>query len=161
MVQTTDLRTVFEVLPFEVCEGFLLQLSVQTQDRLLQPHELLQPGELLVLQAPGGHGLLSTEYRTRLVQYRIQDTACSVPNTGHGLSSTKYRTRLVKYQIQDTVVKYQSAQQRFNKNTNRIYRVFGHPRAMKIRTFSPRPAHGRAVAGSRILGDLPNLGVSR
>ena len=32
---------------------------------------------------------------------------------------------------------------------------------MKIRTFSPRPAHGRAVAGSRILGDLPNSGVSR
>ena len=55
----------------------------------------------------------------------------------------------------------QSAQQRFNKNTNRIYRVFGHPRAMKIRTFSPGPSHGRAVAGSRISGDLPNLGVSR
>ena len=67
-------RTGFEVLPFEVCEGFLLQLRVQTQDCLLQPHELLQPGELLVLQAPGGHGLIITQYRTQFVQYRIEDT---------------------------------------------------------------------------------------
>ena len=32
---------------------------------------------------------------------------------------------------------------------------------MKIRTFSPRPAHVRGVAGSRISGDVPNSGVSR
>ena len=47
------------------------------------------------------------------------------------------------------VVVHQYARQRFNKNTSRIYRVDGHPCAMKIRTFSPRPAHGRGVAGSQ------------
>ena len=35
------------------------------------------------------------------------------------------------------------------KILSRIYRVDGHPCAMKIRTFSPRPAHGRGVAGSQ------------
>ena len=32
----------------------------------------------------------------------------------------------------------QWAQQRCNENTNRIFRAYGHPRAMKIRIFCPR-----------------------
>ena len=69
--------------------------------------------------------------------------------------------KIVKWSPFELNVQFQYAQQRFNKNTNRIYRVYGHPRAMKIRTFSPRPAHVRGVAGSRISGDVPNSGVSR